>query len=82
MDESMKKGDRIRIIHMDDCNGKDWRVSQMNGLEAVIDYIDDAGQIHLKGYGVAIIPGIDIFEVIWKEHCTHNKTTTLYINLS
>lgn len=60
----MKKGDKIRIIHMDDENGKDWQATKMNGVEGVIDYIDDAGQIHLKGYGVAIIPGIDTFEVI------------------
>lgn len=60
----MKAGDRVRIIRMYDDNGKDWRASEMNGIEGVVDYIDSLGQIHLKGYGLAIIPGVDIFQVI------------------
>lgn len=49
---------------MDDNNGKDWQAARMNGVVATIDLIDDAGQIHLKGYGLAVIPGVDDFEVI------------------
>lgn len=60
----MKKGDKIRVIRMDDNNGKDWQAARMNGVVATIDLIDDAGQIHLKGYGLAVIPGVDDFEVI------------------
>lgn len=60
----MKIGDKVKIIRMDDNNGKDWQASRMNGVEGIIDYIDDAGQVHLEGYGLALIPGIDEFEVI------------------
>jgi len=60
----MKVGDRVRIIRMDDKGGKDWQSTQMNGVEGVVEYIDSIGQIHLKGYGLAIIPGLDEFIVL------------------
>ena len=60
----MKVGDRVRIIRMDDAGGKDWQASRMNGVEGVIDYIDSIGQVHLKGHGLALIPGLDDFVVI------------------
>ena len=60
----MKKGDRIRIIRMDDCNGKDAQATLMSGREVTVKLIDDRGQIHLKESGLALIPGLDDFEVI------------------
>ena len=45
----MEKGSKIRIIRMDDNNGKDVAVHRMNGVVGVIDFIDSIGQIHLKG---------------------------------
>jgi hypothetical protein len=47
----MKVGDKIRVI-------------RMNGVVGVISHIDSMGQIHLEGYGLAIIPEVDEFEVI------------------
>ena len=55
----MRSGDKVRIIRMDDNNGKDWQATKMNGVVAVVDFIDSIGQIHLKGYGLALIPGVD-----------------------
>ena len=49
---------------MDDKNGKDWQSTKMNGVEGIIEYIDSIGQVHLKGYGLAIIPGLDEFIVL------------------
>ncbi len=60
----MKVGDKIRVIRMDDCNGTDPAVHRMNGVVGVISHIDGMGQIHLEGYGLAIIPEVDEFEVI------------------
>lgn len=60
----MKKGDKVRVIRMDDKNGKDRPATMMNGVEGTVDFIDDAGQIHLKGCGLALIPGLDEYEVI------------------
>ena len=45
-----KVGDTIKIIRMDDSNGKDLAAQKMNGVVATISHIDSIGQIHLKGY--------------------------------
>ena len=60
----MKVGDKVKIIRMDDNNGKDWQASRMNGVEGIIDYIDSIGQVHLEGHGLALIPGLDDFIII------------------
>lgn len=60
----MKKGDKVKVIRMNDNNGKDWQATAMNGVEAIISFIDDAGQVHLEGHGLALIPGVDEFTVI------------------
>ena len=59
-------GDTIKIIHMDDNNGKDLAAQKMNGVVATISHIDGIGQLHLQGYGLAVNPDIDEFEIISK----------------
>ena len=49
---------------MDDSNGKDTAVNRMNGVVGTVEHIDDMGQIHLRGYGLAVIPEVDDFEII------------------
>ena len=60
----MKKGDKIRIIRMDDCGGKDLQAKAMSGKNVTVSFIDDAGQIHLEESGLALIPGVDEYEVM------------------
>ena len=60
----MKKGDRIRIIRMDDCTGKDHQAAAMNGRVVTVKFIDGLGQIHLEESGLALIPGTDEYEVL------------------
>jgi hypothetical protein len=60
----MKKGDKIRIIRMDDSNGKDHQATAMNSRVVTVKFIDGIGQIHLEESGLALIPGIDEFEVL------------------
>jgi hypothetical protein len=55
----MKKGDKIRIIRMDDCGGKDGHAQAMGDKIVTVDFIDDVGQIHLEESGLALIPGVD-----------------------
>ena len=57
----MKKGEKIRVLQMEDYNGADHQATQMNGIIYSVDYIDDAGQIHLQGSGLAVIPNVDRF---------------------
>lgn len=52
-------GDTIRINYMKD-------EPQMMGKIGTIRLIDDYGQIHLKEYGLAVIPDMDDFEIISK----------------
>ena len=60
----MKKGDKIRIIRIDDNNGTDWQARSMDGKVVTVSFIDDIGQIHLEESGLALIPGVDAFETI------------------
>ena len=60
----MKKGDKIRIIRMDDSNGKDQQARAMNGRVVTVKFIDGIGQIHVEESGLALIPGVDQYEVI------------------
>jgi hypothetical protein len=53
----VKVGDIIKIIKMD---GEQHYI----GKVGVVEYIDDAGQIHGTWGWCAIIPEIDIFEII------------------
>ena len=49
---------------MDDCNGKDAQAALMSGRVVTVKLIDDRGQIHLEESGLALIPGLDDYEVI------------------
>ena len=60
----MKKGDKIRIIRMDDNNGTDFQASSLDGKVVTVSFVDDIGQIHVEESGLALIPGVDTFEVI------------------
>ena len=60
----MKKGDKIRIIRKDDSNGKDQQARAMSGRVVTVKFIDGIGQIHVEESGLALIPGVDQYEVI------------------
>lgn len=60
----MKKGDKLRIIRMDDNNGNDIQAREMDGRVVTVKFIDDKGQIHLKESGLALIPGVDEYELL------------------
>jgi hypothetical protein len=62
----MKKGDKIRIIRMDDSNGKDHQARMMAGRVVTVKFVDDLGQIHLEESGLALIPGIDEYVFLTK----------------
>ena len=59
-----KIGDKIRIVKMDDKDGKDLHARSYNGKEGTITHIDSIGQLHGTWGGLAIIPEIDIFEIL------------------
>ena len=57
-DSSVKEGDKIKIIHME---GED---TTYDGAEGTVERIDSIGQLHGTWGGLAVIPGVDEFEVI------------------
>lgn len=61
----MQIGSRIRIIKMDDNNGKDWQAIEMNGKEGVVEFVDGLGQLHGTWGDLAVIPEVDEFIEIY-----------------
>ena len=43
----MKRGDKIRVLQMEDYNGTDRQASRMNGNIYTVDYVDEAGDMCL-----------------------------------
>lgn len=64
----MKKGDKIRITRMDDNNGTDLQARKMDGKVVTVKFIDGIGQIHLEESGLALIPGVDEYELLSEEN--------------
>lgn len=60
--EKYPKGAIVRLIHMDD------HIHPVpDGTIGVVDYVDDAGQIHMRwetGSGLALVPDVDEFKRI------------------
>jgi len=55
---------RIELIHMED----NWAVP--SGTRGTVDYVDDAGQIHMKwdnGRTLAIVPQVDKFRKLTQQ---------------
>lgn len=59
-DSEVKIGDKIKIHHM---AGED---NSYDGKEGTVEHIDGIGQLHGTWGGVAVIPGVDDFEIINK----------------
>lgn len=57
MTKKIKAGDKIKIISMKDEPDYDNRIG-------VVEYIDDAGQLHGSWGSLAVIPDVDQFEII------------------
>ncbi|MBR3064935.1 MAG: hypothetical protein IKG90_04715 [Bacteroidales bacterium] len=49
---------------MDTAGGMDWQARQLKGKIFTVRYVDSSGQIHWEGTGIALIPGVDQYEVI------------------
>jgi hypothetical protein len=59
----MNPGDKLLVIRIDDSDGRDGAASELNGVEATIERIDDDGKIHLSGYSAPVIQGRDVFTI-------------------
>ncbi len=60
--DTYKPGTLIELEKMDDPY-----TSLKAGNRGTVDFVDDAGQIHMKwetGSSLAIIPGVDVFRIV------------------
>jgi hypothetical protein len=60
----IKRGSRVRVVKMDTVGGMDWQTKRLEGKVFTVRFIDSVGQIHLEETGLALIPGVDEYEVI------------------
>ena len=62
----VKVGDKIKILGLaPDSNGSpDPAAADYVGREGVVEYIDDAGQVHGTWGGVSLLPWCDEFEIL------------------
>ena len=60
----IKRGAKSKVLKMDTTGGMDWQAKRIEGKIFTVRYIDSAGQIHLVETGLALIPGIDEYEIV------------------
>ena len=64
-------GDRVVLIHMDD------PYPVPDGTRGTVDYVDDAGQIHMKwdnGRTLALVPGVDKFRHLTQQEIAAERS--------
>ena len=61
--EKVKIGDTIRILRMDDAGGRDTQAAAYAGKKGTVEHVDSIGQLHGTWGVLAVIPGVDDFEV-------------------
>ena len=42
----------------------DWQAKRLEGKVFTVRFIDSAGMIHLEEIGIALIPGVDEYEIV------------------
>jgi hypothetical protein len=62
--EKVNIGDRIRIVRMDDNGGKDTRARDYDGRAGIVGHIESLGQLYGSWGGLAVIPGVDEYEIL------------------
>lgn len=48
----------------DAAGGMDWQAKRLEGKIFTVRFIDSSGSIHLVETGLALIPGVDEYEVV------------------
>ena len=60
----IKRGSKIRVVKMDTAGRMDWQAKRLEGKVFTVRFIDSSGSIHLQETGLALIPGVDEYEVV------------------
>ena len=60
----IERTNQNRVVKMDTAGGMDWQAKRLEGKVFTVRYIDSAGMIHLEETGIALIPGVDEYELV------------------
>ena len=60
----IKRGAKIKVLKMDTAGGMDWQAKRLEGKIFTVRFIDSTGMIHLVETGLALIPGVDEYEIV------------------
>jgi hypothetical protein len=60
----IKRGSKVRVVKLDTVGGMDWQAKRLEGKVFTVRFIDSTGQIHLEETGLALIPGVDEYEIV------------------
>jgi hypothetical protein len=60
----IKRGSKIRVVKMAPAGGMDWQAKRLEGKVFTVRFIDSTGQIHLEETGIALLPGVDEYEIV------------------
>ena len=60
----IKRGFKVRVVKIDTAGGMDWQAKRLEGKVFTVRFIDSAGMIHLQETGIALIPGVDEYEIL------------------
>ena len=52
------------VVLKNPAGGMDWQAKRLEGKVFTVRFIDSAGQIHLEETGIALIPGVDEYEIV------------------
>ena len=60
----IKRGSRVRVVKIDTADEMDWQAKRLEGKVFTVRSVDSAGQIHLEETRLALIPGVDEYEIV------------------
>ena len=60
----IKRGSKSKVVKMGTAGGMDWQAKRLEGKVFTVRFIDSAGQMHLEETGLALIPGVDEYEIV------------------
>ena len=52
------------VLKIDPAGGMDWQAKRLEGKVFTVRFIGSTGQIHLEETGLALIPGVDEYEIV------------------
>jgi hypothetical protein len=59
----MNPGDKLLVISIDSSDGREAAASDLTGVEARVERVNDEGTIYLEGHSYPVISGRDVYTI-------------------